>query len=317
MTTHFFCRAVFSALLVSLTAVCAPAQEPRGVHTVLKKVMEDVRNGKGEAVDAKDLYRPNNITFVLPALVPYYGDSSYTIRCKAYNLTTHAGTRTTNPALRKQAVRALLQGCADPESRVSGTCSKALQQFSPVDFDHKARQQLGALLTPDRSYLNILVQLAGYIGQPEYKGTLQALLLHPKLSSKDKWALQLALARMGNPEMLSRVISRIKSVPVNDDLVYAAAPSLVYIRQPQSLAYLFEIMMRDDRNCSSANPDSDEQLPCAYRVLEYLAPVVRDFPLKLNESGDLDVKNYETALQTARNWYAERKNDYTLIKDTF
>jgi hypothetical protein len=304
-------------MFFSLTAICTPAQEQSGVQTILKKSMEDLRNGKGEAVYSIDLYHPNNIASVLLELAPYYRDSSYVVRCKAYRLAANAGAKTTKPPLRKQVVQVLLQGCGDTESSVSGTCSKALQQFSPIDFDDKAKQQLGALLTPDRTYLNNLAQMAGYIGQPEYEGSLQKLLFHPKLSRRDKWVLQLALARMGNPEMLSRVIARVKSVAVNDDLVYEAAPALVYIRQPQSMAYLFEIMMRDDRNCSSANPDSDEKILCAYRVLEYIAPVIKDFPLKLDESGDLDVKDYQAALQTARNWYSAHQNDYTLIKDTF
>ncbi len=130
-------------------------------------------------------------------------------------------------------------------------------------------------------------------------------------------ALQLALARLGNPEMLPRVIARIKSVPLNDDLVYAAAPALVYVRQPQSLAYLFELLMRDNRNCSSANPDSNEKLPCAYRVLEYIAPVVKNFPPTLNGSGDLDVAYYGVTLQMAPHWYSAHQNDYMVIKGTF
>jgi hypothetical protein len=317
MNTHLLHRTVFTALLVGLTATYTPALGQTGVHTALKKLMEDLRKGKAETVNTNDLYQTNNIALVLPALTPYYRDSSYTVRCKAYSLTANVGTKTTNAAVRKQVVQALLQGCGDTESGVSGTCSKALQQFSPVDFDDKAKQQLGALLTPNRAYLNHLAQMAGYIGQPEYEGTLQNLLLQPKLSKKDKWALQLALARMGNPEMLSRVVSRVKSVPVNDDLVYEAAPALVYIRQPQSMDYLFEIMMSDNPSCESAKPDSDEKILCAYRVLEHIAPVVKDFPLKLDESGDLDVKDYQAALQTARSWYSQHKHNYTLIKDTF
>jgi hypothetical protein len=295
MIAHLSHRILCTTLLICLTIICARAQGQRDVRALLQKLMDDLRNGKAETAPGKDLYHPGSSAALLPALLPYCRDSSYTVRCKAYHLTAQVGVQTTNPALRKQAVRTLLQGCEDPESSLSGICSKALQQFSPVDFDDQARGQLGTLLTPDRTYLDNLAQLAGYVGQPEYEGTLQNLLLHPKLSRKHKWALQLALARMGSSEMLSRVISRIQSAPVNDDLVYAAAPALVYVRQPQSVAYLFELIMRDDRNCSSANPDSDEKLPCAYRVLEYLAPVIKDFPLKLDESGDLDVEDYQIA----------------------
>ena len=304
----------FLCLLMSLHVA---AQNQPDVQALIKKMTADLRAGKSTTLNQNLLYQAANAASALQALQPYCRDSAYVVRAKAFHLTAGIGQKTTNSALRQQSVVALLQGCQDRESGIVGTCSKALQGFAPADFNASARQQLGGLLVPGVAHLNNLVQLAGYVGEPAYEGTLQSLLLQPKLSKKDKWAVQLALARMGNPEVLARVVARVKSVPVNDDMVYEAAPALVYVRQPAGMAYLFEIMMSDNRNCESANPDSDEKILCAYRVLESIAPVIKDFPLKLDESGDLDVKDYPAALQTARSWYNGHQNSYALIKDTF
>ena len=303
-----------TALLLRTLAL---GQTNSPVAGTLSRAMSEARANKTDGVSLTPLYQAANAAPALQALQPYYRDSAYAVRAKAFHLTAGIGRKTTNGTLRQQSVAALLQGCQDRESGIVGTCSKALQGFAPADFNASARQQLGALLVPGAVYLNNLAQLAGYVGEPAYAEALQNLLLQPKLSKKDKWAVQLALARMGNPEMLARVVARVKSVPVNDDMVYEAAPALVYVRQPASMAYLFEIMMSDNRNCESANPDSDEKILCAYRVLEFIAPVIKDFPLELDESGDLDVKDYPAALQTARSWYDGHQNSYTLIKDTF
>ena len=136
--------------------------------------------------------------------------------------------------------------------------------------------------------------------------------LLPSLSARDQWAAQLALARLGDPEALATVLTRVKQEPVNDDVVYELLPDLVYTRQKAALDYLVTIIQSDEKNCQSADPEAEQSILCGYRVLELLPPVIQNFPLTVDESGDLAVSDYPSALQQAREWLKEN-DDYQIV----
>jgi hypothetical protein len=79
--------------------------------------------------------------------------------------------------------------------------------------------------------------------------------------------------------------------------------------------YLVTVLNSDEKLCSSSNPGSDVSILCGYRVMEYLAPVVKGYPLKQLPSGDIDTNDYHKALLSARSWFAKKK--YEILKDTF
>ena len=56
----------------------------------------------------------------------------------------------------------------------------------------------------------------------------------------------------------------------------------------------------------SANADSEENILCGYRVLEYIAPVMIDFPLPVDEFGELEIDDYEAGLEEVRQWMHSR-----------
>ena len=139
--------------------------------------------------------------------------------------------------------------------------------------------------------------------------TLRSLL--PSLSGRDRWTAQLALARLGDQEALATVLARAKQQPVNDDVVYELLPDLVYTRQKAAIDYLVTIVHSEEKNCQSADPEAEQRILCGYRVLELLAPVIQDFPLTVDASGDLAVRDYPKALEEARRWLKEHA-DYQI-----
>ena len=153
--------------------------------------------------------------------------------------------------------------------------------------------------------------LVGTLNMTDQTTTLQRLL--PRLSAPDRWAAQLALARLGDREALATVLARAKRYPVNDDVVYELLPDLVYTRQKEAIDYLVSIVHSDEKNCQSADPEAEQSILCGYRVLELLAPVIRDFPLALDESGDLAVSDYPKALADARSWL-KKHADYEVVR---
>jgi hypothetical protein len=50
--------------------------------------------------------------------------------------------------------------------------------------------------------------------------------------------------------------------------------------------------------------------------MEQVAPVIKDFPVKADESGDLDVSNYAAALQQVRGWFVANTS-YQILTDIY
>jgi hypothetical protein len=99
-------------------------------------------------------------------------------------------------------------------------------------------------------------------------------------------------------------------------VVYEVFPDLVYTRKREAIDYLIEALNSNSKNCESANAENAERIPCAYRVMEMLAPIIENYPLKRNESGDIETNDYPTALQKVKDWFKENKN-YKILKDNF
>jgi hypothetical protein len=120
---------------------------------------------------------------------------------------------------------------------------------------------------------------------------------------------------MGDKQNIQFITERLTQASVNDDFVYEVVPDLIYTRQPEIFEYLEQIILSNAQNCSSANPDAETNILCGYRVMEYLAPVIEDFPLPTDEYGELMVDDYPEALEELRNWLVDQ--DYAIDTDTF
>ena len=51
---------------------------------------------------------------------------------------------------------------------------------------------------------------------------------------------------------------------------------------------------------------------CAYRVMEYLAPIIKDFPLEVDRDNELNIDDYEKGLLVCRSWFKQHINDYEI-----
>ena len=297
------------SLLFSLGPVFSYAQSPAAtVATYLTAVRQDQR----PAAPTELWQNAEQHHDALTALAPYSFDTLASVRQQAYYLTKQVGTHSQDNAIRQQAVDQLTAGLRDEDSGVTGRIYSYLEGFTPADFSPKARQSVGNLLSERPPHLSQLLRLVGTLNLREQAATLRNLL--PDLSARERWTAQLALARLGDAEALASVMNRAKRYPVNDDVVYELLPDLVYTRQKAALDYLVSIVQSDEKNCTSANPEAEENISCGYRVLELLAPVIQSFPLTVDKSGDLAVDDYPQALQQAQQWL-NQNTDYQVINN--
>jgi hypothetical protein len=272
-----------------------------------------IREGKNEKASA--LYNPKNETDALSSITTYLKDSLNEVRYSAYSLISSLGQQSTSPGFRQRAVATIISGWRDTDSGINGLIGSALQQFKQSDFTNPVKDSLRTLVQLIPPYYNKLVKLCGFLGLADQITIIQSQIQSNSIKSKsDKWAAYLALCRMGNTQAMSYVMTRVKKHGINDDVVYEVFPDLIYTRQPEAISYIVEVLHSDAKNCESPNPEINEAIPCAYRVMEYLAPVIEDFPLKTDASGDLVVQDYKEALTQVRSWFG-RHPDYEIRVD--
>ena len=254
---------------------------------------------------------------ILQTLKEYSTDSLSRIRKGAYQLAHQLVRGRKDAPLTMAAVNFLLKGYLDKDSGICGIVSNLLTQYSPEAFDAQARDQIKELLPLKPPYYCELIKLTGYVHPASAISLLEDLLATRSIQRPlERWTAKLALARMGHEKAIQSCLTLIRRQPVNDDLVYDILPDLIYTHQREAIDYLVELMNSDEKNCETADPDSEAMIPCAYRIMEYLVPLIENFPLQLGASGDVQTDNYEEALFLCRKWFTQNP-DYSIITNQY
>jgi hypothetical protein len=163
--------------------------------------------------------------------------------------------------------------------------------------------------------LEIYARLVGFLPSEEGIAPLKQVLSQTT-DGWERFNLQLARPRKGDTEATNAIINKMNPAPVNDGFVYDVVPVLVYSRSEEVFKFLEKIIFSEEANCSSANPDSNAKILCGYRVMEYLAPAIVDYPLATDKYGELLTNDYEQALTEVRGWF-KANLDYELVQDTY
>lgn len=250
----------------------------------------------------------------LDRLIIFTGDTLPRIRYYAYQI---IGAVSKSPGIETEiqnaAIDALIQGWEDREPSVTELIASQLSDLAPHSFSPMQKAVLSDLLHIDVPRLDLLAKLIGYLQIQEAENTMISLLqMHPTMDSSDRWALHLALARLGEKRALDFVSRKAKGFPINDDWVYEIVPSLVYVRQKQVFDLLLEAIVNDLETCSPADAEISGQISCSYRIIELVAPFIKNFPLEVDEFGEIIIDNYPESLKIAQQWIVAHRADYEL-----
>jgi hypothetical protein len=264
-------------------------------------------------------FEPKKESQYLKPLAVYLEDTIPAIRIEAYYLLRKLGEHTPQKNLRKEVVNLLLRGYHDTDAGIKAQAENSLTRFRVQDFDCTAIDTLKSILNNLPPSPGRLFRLAGYLGMNELAPKIKSYIeeQQPPLPSKDRWAGYLALARMGDQHALDIILNRVRTFGTNDDVAYEIFPDLVYTRSYRAIHYLEEVMFSNEENCSSPYADAQSKTNCAYRIIELLAPVIKDYPVALDASGDLATTDYPQALEKIRNWFKQKNGTYEIIRDTF
>jgi hypothetical protein len=251
----------------------------------------------------------------IQALSSYLTDTLLIVRSEAYHVVNRLGQSSKQAKTRKEVVKILLKGWRDKDTGINGQVANALFRFNREDFDKAALEDIRAL---NRSVIPYHGKLFKLIGKIDMRDQLDVMKTHLQkqqtpLSRQDVWSAYVAMARMGDVLSEQNVMDKANKLGTNDDTIYELFPDLVYIGSRTTIDFLVKQLYSEENNCSSPDAESERPINCAYRIMEMLAPVIKDYPIAVSASGDLVEKDYPKALATIRSWFNAHNGNYTII----
>ena len=300
-------------LIVLLTGAFGFSQE-RLVNKRLDEVLALVRAKKSFSIDESILYKQQNHTVVIQKLESWIIDTMADVRLYAGKIINKTSLVSMDRATRQKSVNFLLKLSGDADTRVANEASGYLKNYTYLDFDQEAQKTIRAnIIKKTFGYVNLL-KVAGFLNIPDISGPIKEKIASGTLSRKEKWAAYLALARLGDATSVDFCLDEVKKFGLKNNVVYDILPDLIYTRQRKCFDYLVGIIQNNEPLCESANPEAPGKILCGYRVMEYLAPVIENFPLKTGISGDIVTKDYKQALKETRTWFKSHP-DYKIVTD--
>jgi hypothetical protein len=254
---------------------------------------------------------------VIEAFTPYTADSLAEIRAVGYSGIYKAGIRAVDASDRTGAVSQLIKALNDNDKGIAGQAAGYLTEFRKDDFNAESRYLLTQLAKGNHPYLYKIIRLTGYLDIDELVYNYNLMMHDERYRSREKMAMLLALARMGDSTSITNMMAKVSKLPVNDDVVYNIYPDLTYMRQKQAFDFLFDKILSDSKDCTSSNPDNEQPIICSFRIMEMVAPYVDDFPVKTDRWGELIITDYDKTLTNVRKWILENKDNYKLNNEIY
>jgi hypothetical protein len=285
----------------------------QNVETSLLKFLLEVKVNPSLELPSELLDR-KNAQRVLTQMPKYLSDSSNVMRSKAYEITGIIGLKSNSDKERQQAVVILAMGILDRDPFIVSIAINYLRKYKSKDFVTMVRDSLSRHISKPIACMPIYLQLMGELNMTQIRMYIQHYS-QPGNPQPIRWAALLALSRMNDQTATNAVLTRVKKIGINDDVIYEIFPDLIYTRQRAAFDYIITELHSDKTNCTSADNDNPVKIPCGYRIMEMLAPVIKDYPLALDASGDVKTKDYKKALETVRNWFNKKGNNYEIITE--
>jgi hypothetical protein len=290
-------------ITLQFIAITILAQSP---VVMLDQYFEEAKSGSYATAPQSLFDQGNDFDILLSELEKYQSDSTARIRSKAYNLSSRFAQISSDNSIKKKAIDQQIKALNDQDRGIAGNAIEAMNNFKNTVFTESQKARILNHLNAETPHFNDFVKLLGFLQMKEAESQLVGLIAL-KESPITKWNIRLALARMNNQLAIEYIISKLEKAPINDAFAYDIVPGLVYTRQPQIFEFLETQIQSDEADCSVANPDSNQKISCAYRIMEAMPHAIQDFPLPTDEFGELMVNDYEKALQDLRKWFNENE----------
>lgn len=309
-------RAILIALWSIAVISSVNAQSSRKIDGQIDEYMTAVVS-KSEKPDLNELLSNDKIhENILESLARYYPDTLFDKRFEAYKLSYTVGIKSSNLVIRQAVTERITIGLTDKNGTIVNWSARHLSVFNRADFNETAKRNITNTIGTEISRLEELIKVAGYLNLTGARGAIENYAATARKTGV-KWSSYIALARMGDEVYINKVISAVRNQGLNDNVVYELVPDLIYTRQKACIDLAVEFLYEDKKLCTSSNPDNPQKMVCGYRIMEYIAPVIKDFPFGVKTSGDINTDDYPAALKTVCEWFLSIGNQYQIIDDSF
>jgi len=299
-------------ITLQLFALTMLAQSP---VATLDQYFQEAQNGSYATAPQSLFDEENDFDLLLSELEKYQSDSTARIRAKAYRLSSRFAQASNDESVKQKTIDQQIKALNDEDRGIAGNAISAMTKFNNTVFKEDQKSRILSQLDAKTPHFNDFVKLIGFLQIKSAIPKLESLLTVNK-NVVTRWNIRLALARMGNENAINYISNRLQKAPINDAFAYDIVPGLVYTRQHEIFEFLEVQIQSDETNCNAANPNSNQKITCAYRIMEALPHAIEDFPIPTDEFGELMVEDYETALVTLREWLIHNL-DYQMVKNNF
>ena len=319
MRTKFFIAILFTLYFSLNITPSIFSQKNQSLKELVKETMNLQRQRKyWSGLSPFKEYITKSPQEMIANFKPYTGDSLEQVRSLAYDAIGITGQKSTTPKIRQSAVDILIAGSMDKEASIRKNIGKMLSRYLKSDFTPTSKQKLADHLKLETIYFQNTIKLIGFLDMNTQIPALNNLLNSDQITDHTlKWDIQLSLARLGDKDAVKHSVDLVRNAGINDKVIYNFFPDLSYTRSKEAVDYMIEILNRDTKDCFSPNPDNPVKISCAYQVMEYLAPIIKDFPLQRDKNGELIADDYEKALISCREWFKQHTNDFIIDKQRF
>ena len=279
------------------------------IDKLVNQMVQDHRANKVISSATGSLFETKNIPLSISAFSKYVKDSVPSVRFLAIGYLSNLGNKSIELLLRQSTLILLIQSTKDTDPTVSKLAWESILTFNRSDFEGKPIDAMKKYTFNETNQLGLYAKTNGFLNLVDKTEALKNLLA-TTISQSQKWQVHLALAALGDKTSTDYVIEKAKKTPIDDNWILSLAPDLAFTRSKPIYDLLFNIVLSNEKNCTSPNPDDNSKIPCAFSVLGNIASFIKSFPVQIDETGDI-LGDYQKALKTSREWITKNRNTYT------
>ncbi len=278
-------------------------------------IFESIQNGRAISYGEIPEFSDADFEILTQKLLAGISDGEDpSFRLRAYRFMYLAGQK--HPELSPNVVHFLtFEGLSDSNNGNRISVCNFLDSFPGFHFSSAVKNQIASYVINATTPFEEIALLAARLNLKDLVPHFEHLLQTQTFEPKKEWVIRIVLGRMGDADAADWCIRQVQNIGMNDLVVFELLPDLVFMNYKPAVDFLLQTIMKDERNCSSPNPDSNTSINCAYRILELVAPIIVDFPVEVDEYGELLTNDYKESLVQAREWIVRNQDNYSLKKN--
>lgn len=281
----------------------------QSIDEVLANYFNDFKNNKLNISALTAISNYQNKSTLLSNFDRYTTDSLSEVRSEAFRLIVNLMDTKDAQSTNSLYLNYLLRGTVDKSEQVNRIVLNKLFDYPPIHFSSGYIGKVYAA-TKHATDKSLYIKFIGYTGGTSYLDSLKDTQFSA-MTEKEKWALLLAQARLGDSISIDRIVKQLDVKAGSCDQLVAMLPDFSYVKSRKVIDKLLMLSMSDERLCRAPNPSSNLMISAGYYIIPYLSYSISLFPIEVDESGEM-FDDYEDAMRKLKDWYSANSKTYRI-----